>query len=80
MRYIKPKAKQFVSYLSQKNINRSINNNVLKLILQDVDKKGNAIDIFMQNFAMNAKVRGVNLCLVDMPKEKAPNLKEQIEK
>jgi len=77
--YIKPKAKQFVSYLAQRRVNRNTNNNLLKLMINDVDKKGNSIDMFMQGFAINAKVRGANLCVVDMPKKTPSNLKDQID-
>ncbi len=77
--YMKPKAKQFVSYLAQKSIRRDVGNTLLKPILKDIDLKNNSIDVFIQNFAINAKVRGANLCIIDMPKQKAANLKEQVE-
>ena len=74
-----PKVNRFVGYLFKKLPLRETNNKLIKLILDDVDFRGNNINVFMQNFAKNAKVRGVNLLLVDMPKTLPLTLKEQIE-
>ena len=74
-----PKINRYIGYLFKQTPTRTSNNNLIKKIFDDVDNRGNNIDVFMSNFAKNAKIRGVNLLLVDMPKILPDNLKEQIE-
>jgi len=74
-----PKINRYIGYLFKQTPTRTTNNSLIKKIFDDVDNKGDNIDVFMSNFAKNAKVRGVNLLLVDMPKNLPLNLKDQIE-
>ena len=74
-----PKINRYIGYLFKQTPTRTSNNNLIKKIFDDVDNRGNNIDVFMSNFAKNAKIRGVNLLLVDMPKILPQNLKEQID-
>lgn len=62
---IASKVKRYIGYLFKKSAHREVNNDMLSLILNDVDRGGNHIDIFMQNFTIGAKLRGCNLCLID---------------
>jgi len=59
-------------------VSRSTKNKLAKLILDDADKKGNNINVFMSSFASEAKVRGNMLLLVDMPSDIPGTLAEQI--
>lgn len=77
--YIAPKVRQFTSYLTQRRVFRDVPNKLLSLILDDADRKGSSLDIFMNSFATNTKLRGTNLCLIDMPKDTTENLYSQIE-
>jgi len=73
------KVNRYIGYIFKNTPTRTSNNTLIKKIFDDVDNKGNNIDVFMSNFAKNAKVRGVNLLLIDMPKNMPTNLKEQID-
>jgi len=75
----KQKVEKYVGYLFKQKPIRTSSSDLIKIIFDDVDKKGNAIDIFMSNFASMAKVRGTMLLLIDMPKEIPTTLKEQKE-
>jgi hypothetical protein len=75
----KQKVERYVGYLFRKKPARTTTNKLISLIFDDVDRKGNSIDVFMSNFASEAKVRGSMLLLVDMPKTLPPTLKEQQE-
>jgi hypothetical protein len=74
-----PKVNRYIGYIFKNTPTRSTSNDLIKLIFDNADNKGNNIDVFISNFAKNAKVRGVNLLLVDMPKELPLTLKEQIQ-
>ena len=74
-----PKVNRYIGYLFKQKPTRITKNNLLKQIIDDVDNKGNNINVFMSNFAKNGKIRGVNLLLIDMPKQLPANLKEQID-
>ena len=74
-----PKVNRYIGYLFKNTPTRSSNNELIKLIFDNADNRGNSIDIFMSNFAKNAKVRGTNLLLIDAPKELPTTYKEQIE-
>ena len=76
--YIAPKTKQFVSYIFQKKTMRDIKSPQLQLMLRDADNKGNDIDTFMKTFAVNAKLRGTNIVLVDMPQHLGDTLADQL--
>lgn len=69
---------RFVGYLSMRPPVRDTVNDVFSAIAEDVDGKGNAADVFMMQFAMDAKARGSMLLLVDMPSTLAGSLADQI--
>ncbi len=73
------KVNRYVGYLFKTTPTRSSNSPLIKKIFDDVDNRGNNIDVFMSNFAKNAKVRGVNLLLIDMPKNLPADLKTQLD-
>jgi hypothetical protein len=58
---------RFVGYMSMRPPAREMANEVFQRVADDVDGKGNAIDVFLQQFAVDAKARGSMLLLVDMP-------------
>ncbi len=73
------KINRYIGYLFKQTPTRNSSNNLIRIIFDDVDNRGNSIDVFMSNFAKHAKVRGVNLLLVDMPKNIPATLAEQIQ-
>lgn len=64
---IHPAVSLFVGYLQKHPPERDIPGDLLPLILDDCDKRNNDIDVFFSGFFKNAKARGCNLLLVDMP-------------
>ncbi len=72
------KVARYVGYLFRERPTRTTSSKLVKLIFDDADKRGNAIDVFMASFAAQAKVRGSMLLLVDAPKELPQTLAEQI--
>ena len=73
------KINRYTGYLFKQTPTRNSGNNLIRMIFDDVNNKGDSIDVFMSNFAKHAKVRGVNLLLVDMPKNIPATLAEQIQ-
>jgi len=73
------KINRYTGYLFKQTPTRNSANNLIRMIFDDVNNKGDSIDVFMSNFAKHAKVRGVNLLLVDMPKNIPATLAEQIQ-
>ena len=73
------KVNRYVGYVYKKLPIRTTNNALLRMMFNDVNNRGDSIDVFMTNFAMSSKVKGVNLVLVDMAKELPTNLKEQLD-
>lgn len=69
---------RFVGYLSTRAPSRQMPGDLFPRMADDVDGKGNAIDVFMGEFAVQAKARGSMLLLVDMPRELPPTMGEQI--
>lgn len=70
---------RFVGYLSTKPPTRQIQNPIFETVADDVDGKGNDIDVFLQQFALDAKARGSMLLLVDMPADMPSNMAEQMQ-
>lgn len=58
---------RFVGYMSTRPPVREMPNEVFQRVADDVDGKGNSVDVFMNQFAMDTKARGSMLLLVDMP-------------
>lgn len=60
---------RFVGYLSLRAPQRELPNPQFTLMADDVNGKGDAVDVWLMQFAVEAKARGSMLLLVDMPKE-----------
>ncbi|MEY2653634.1 MAG: hypothetical protein RLZZ524_662 [Pseudomonadota bacterium] len=58
---------RFVGYLSARPPAREPGHELYESMIEDIDGKGNAIDVFFSAFEMEAKARGTMLLLVDMP-------------
>jgi len=79
--YASPLAKvtnAFVSHVASKPVSREVSNEILALVMDDVDGKNNSVDVFWQEFMLNAKARGSLLLLVDMPNQIPQTQLEQI--
>ena len=74
------KINRYIGYIFKNTPTRSSQSSLIKAVFDDCDNKGNNIDVFISNFAKNAKVRGCNLLLIDMPKEKPKTYEEQLQK
>lgn len=73
------KVNRYIGYIYKKPPIRSSKNNLISLIFDDANNRGDSINVFMTNFSIKAKVKGVNLVLVEMLKDLPSNLKEQID-
>lgn len=73
------KVNRYNGYLFKTSPIRTSSSELIKLIFQDADNRGNSIDVFMSSFAKKSKALGSNLVLVDMPLEIPSTLKEQID-
>ena len=71
------KVQRYIGYLYRKPPVRTASNDLIRLIFDDADMRGNSADVFFSSFAAEAKVRGAGLLLVDMPKEIPGSLAEQ---
>jgi hypothetical protein len=69
---------RFVGYLATKAPQRTLSNTLYDVMADDIDGRGNAIDVFWRNFAINAKARGAMLLLVDMPRSMPSSLADQV--
>lgn len=69
---------RFIGYLATKAPQRKLPNQLYSAMADDIDGRGNAIDVFWRNFAINAKARGAMLLLVDMPRSMPGNLADQM--
>lgn len=80
--YVSPLASsvnRFCNYLFSQPVERDLLGIPLyAAVLDDADGKGNSLDIFLSDFAAEAKARGCMLLLVDMPPALPPTLGEQI--
>lgn len=70
---------RFVGYLSSRPPTRELRHDLYEIMADNVDGKGNAIDVFFAQFAQQAKARGSMLLLVDMPATMPPSLGAQVE-
>lgn len=73
------KINRYIGYLYKTAPMRTTSNALIRQVFDDVDSRGNSVDVFMSSFAKNAKALGSNLLLVDMPQDLPSNLKEQID-
>lgn len=69
---------RFGGFLSSRRPSRTLTHKFYDLIVDDVDGKGNAIDVFWSDFVVNAKARGSMLLLVDMPAAMANSMADQL--
>lgn len=65
--HLKPAIKRFVDNLFKKSAMRDYKNPTLDEFKDNCDLKNNSIENFMKDFTQNFKIRGCNLCLIDMP-------------
>ncbi len=73
------KVSRYVGYLYKQPPVRVTNSDVLGAIVNNIDRSGNTVDVFMSSFTKNAKVRGVNLMLIDETQDSAIDRKDQID-
>lgn len=64
--HLKEKSMRFAGYLATKAVLREVTSPLLTEMLDDVDLKGNSINLFMSSLAVEVKARGTMLVLVDM--------------
>ena len=72
------KVSRYCGYLLKKTPYRESAHNLIQPILADINRRGESANVFISNFTKNAKARGVNLVLVDSPKETGTDMQEQI--
>ncbi len=73
------KITRYIGYLFRKLPIRDVKQNpLLETFLNDCDKKGNSLTVFMSDFSKEAKAKGVNVVLIDNIKEIPQSLQEQI--
>lgn len=70
---------RFVGYISTRAPTREYPHDLFAVMADDVDGKGNSIEVFWHQFMTQAKARGSLLLLVDMPAALAPNLAAQMQ-
>ncbi len=73
-----PNVNRYIGYIYKNKPIRTTKNQFIQKIFDDCDNRGNSIDVFISSFAKEAKVRGVGLILIDMPKDIPTTLEEQI--
>ena len=69
---------RFSGYLTARPPTRDLPHALYAAMANDIDGKGNSIDVLWQQFAFAAKARGAMLLLVDMPPLMPANLGEQM--
>jgi hypothetical protein len=69
---------RFVGYLSMRPPQRTTPMELYDRMVEDIDGKGNDIDVFWSQFAYGAKARGSMLLLVDMPPDLPATQAEQV--
>lgn len=69
---------RFTGYVSTRTVQRELPHDLYTAMAEDVDGKGNAIDVFWLQFMQEAKARGSMLMLVDMPNSLAPTMATQL--
>lgn len=69
---------RFCGYIAEKSPLRDVPHQLYKAMIENADGKGNSLDIFWQDFMLNAKARGSMLLLVDMPRALPATLAGQI--
>lgn len=70
---------KFISYINSKPVMREWGSDIFEQIADNCDGKNNNIDVFWQDFTVEAKARGSMLLLVDMPREIEGTLADQLQ-
>jgi len=68
-----PACHRFVGFLAKRPPAREIGNPLMAEMADDIDWRGNDIDVFWQGFMVEAKARGSMLLLVDKPPVDSPD-------
>lgn len=76
--FLHPACLRFSGYLAKKPPMRTLNNPLLESMALDCDWRGNSLDVFLAEFAIEAKARGTMLVLVDMPRVLPDTLADQM--
>ena len=76
---LKQACSRFAGYLTARKPTREFPHALYEAMADDVDGRGNAIDVFFKRFAIEAKARGSLLMLVDMPNVLPGTLGEQMQ-
>lgn len=72
-------ASRFVGYLTAKPpLRDTLGNPLFEAMADDIDGKGNHLEVFWSGFAIQAKARGSMLLLVDMPNADPATLGDQL--
>jgi hypothetical protein len=71
-------ASRFVGYLSARPPSRDLGNELCQRVAEDTDGRGNALQVFLSDFAVQAKARGSMLLLVDMPQDLPASREQQV--
>lgn len=69
---------KFVGHIAMQAVVRALRNDLYQSMADDIDGRGNAIDVFWQSFMLEAKARGSMLLLVDMPSQLPDSLGTQL--
>lgn len=76
--FLNPACVRFSGYLMKKPPQREIPNPLFAKMIEDIDWRGNDIDVFWNTFSVEAKARGSMLLLVDMPKVIPETIADQV--
>ena len=69
--HLREACERFTAYLGRKAPNRAnADSPLVQMLVNDADDSGNHIDVFWQNFMIEALARGTMLLLIDMPAER----------
>ena len=69
---------RFAGYIGAKPPTRDLGHDLFRRMAQDIDGKGNALDVWLASFMVQAKARGSMLLQVDMAQQTAPTLAQQL--
>jgi hypothetical protein len=75
---LKPACAGFVGYIDKRPATRDTGGNeLLAAFVDDCDKCGNSLAVWLSSFMIQAKARGTMFCLVDSPKDKPASAQDQ---
>lgn len=75
--FLGPACERFAGYLAQRPPSRDLPNELYATMADDINGKGDSVDVFWQDFIMQAKARGTMLLLIDTPAGLATTLEDQ---